>query len=218
MKKDILTITRKLLHFILYAACGMAGIAMVICLAYLDIQVHGDITEESYTEMVQESLLFISSWIFFYLARRKKAPGLYLVAGFLMCMFIREWDSVFDQIFHGAWKYIAIPAAIAYSYTALKQGKQRVLSNLAEFMDHGAFDIMSLGMVITLVVSRILGMKLVAMLLAGPNYNRVFKNFLEEGFELYGYYFIFVASLLYLYSALQEEQAELVMCVESQAG
>lgn len=57
---------------------------------------------------------------------------------------------------------------------------------------------MVLGMIIVLVVSRVLGMRLVGNLLYGDGFSNSFKSFVEEGFELLGYLTIFISSLMYL--------------------
>ena len=119
------------------------------------------------------------------------------MAGFFVCMWIREWDAVFDDIFHGAWKYIAIPTAIGFTFWALREGLQKVFDDLAEFMSSKSYDIIVAGLIIVLVVSRMLGSKAIWMLMSGPDFKYVFKTFIEEGMELLGYMVIFAGSVRY---------------------
>lgn len=120
-----------------------------------------------------------------------------MVAGFFLCMFIREWDAVFDEIFHGAWKYFAIPNAIGFTYLGLRDGMEKVWDNLSEFMKTKSYDIIALGLIIVLVVSRLMGNRTIWMLMSGPDFKYVFKSFIEEGMELLGYMVIFAGSVRY---------------------
>ena len=179
------------------ALFAVLAVGLMVVLAYIDISAAGRIKDASYTENLQETLLLLSSAIFIYLAKKKNTRGLLLVAGFFACMWIREWDAVFDDIFHGAWKYIAIPTAIGFTYFALREGLQKVWDDLAGFMKSKSYDIVVTGLIIVLVVSRLLGNRTIWMLMSGPDFKYVFKTFIEEGVELFGYMVIFAGSLHY---------------------
>ena len=193
-------VLKKFAQFFGVALVAALAVGLMVFLAYIDISVAGRIKDASYTENLQETLLLFSSIIFIYLAKKKNARGLLLVAGFFACMFIREWDAVFDELFHGAWKYIAIPTAIGFTYFALREGLQKVWDDLAEFMGSKSYDIIVAGLIIVLVVSRMLGIKAIWMLMSGPDFKYVFKTFIEEGVELLGYMVIFAGSLRYYIS------------------
>lgn len=197
MSEDFKFVCKGFLKFFIYSLITFICLLTMLGVTYFDITTLGRIPDSSYTEYLQETLLFISSMIFLYLTKRYNAKGLYLIAGFLLCLFIREWDAVFDNLFHGAWKYIAIPAALLHVYLAVKDGSDKAFKDLAAFMRSKAYYIMLLGMIIVLVVSRILGMRLVLSLIAGIHFQDVLKNFLEEGFELLGYMAIFIATVTY---------------------
>lgn len=182
------------------ALVAVFAVGLMVVLAYIDISAAGRIKDASYTENLQETLLLFSSAIFIYLAKKKDARGLLLVAGFFACMWIREWDAVFDEIFHGAWKYVAIPTAIGFTYWGLREGLQKVWDDLAEFMNSKGYDIIVIGLLIVLVVSRLLGNRAIWMLMSGPDFKYVFKSFIEEGMELLGYMVIFVGSLRYYFN------------------
>ena len=193
-------VLKKFAQFFGVALVAALAVGLMVFLAYIDISAAGRIKDASYTENLQETLLLFSSIIFIYLAKKKNARGLLLVAGFFACMFIREWDAVFDDIFHGAWKYVAIPTAVGFTYCALKEGLQKVWDDLAEFMGSKSYDIIVAGLIIVLVVSRMLGIKAIWMLMSGPDFKYVFKTFIEEGVELLGYMVIFAGSLRYYIS------------------
>lgn len=190
-------VLKKFAQFFGVALVAALAVGLMVFLAYIDISAAGRIKDASYTENLQETLLLFSSIIFIYLAKKKNARGLLLVAGFFACMFIREWDAVFDDIFHGAWKYVAIPTAVGFTYCALKEGLQKVWDDLADFMSSKSYDIIVTGLIIVLVVSRMLGSKAIWMLMSGPDFKYVFKTFIEEGMELLGYMVIFAGSVRY---------------------
>ena len=190
-------VLKKFAQFFGIALVAALAVGVMVFLAYIDISAAGRIKDDSYTENLQETLLLFSSIIFIYLAKKKNARGLLLVAGFFACMWIREWDAVFDDIFHGAWKYIAIPTAIGFMLWALREGLQKVWDDLAEFMGSKSYDIIVAGLIIVLVVSRMLGIKAIWMLMSGPDFKYVFKTFIEEGVELLGYMVIFAGSVRY---------------------
>lgn len=197
MHNDLKIVSKGFLRFFIYSLITFICLLIMLSVAYRDITTLGHIPDSSFTENLQETLLIISSMIFLYLNKKYHAKGLYLISGFLLCLFIREWDSVFDNIFHGAWKYIAIPAAILHVYLAVKDGYEKAIRDLSVFMSSRSYYIMILGMIIVLVVSRILGMRMVLTLIAGIHFQDVLKNFLEEGFELLGYMAIFIATVSY---------------------
>lgn len=190
-------VLKKFANFFGIALVATLAVGLMVFLAYIDISAAGRIKDASYTENLQETLLIFSSAIFIYLAKKRNARGLLLVAGFFVCMWIREWDAVFDDISHGVWKYIAIPTAIGFTLWALREGLQKVFDDLAEFMSSKSYDIIVAGLIIVLVVSRMLGSKAIWMLMSGPDFKYVFKTFIEEGMELLGYMVIFAGSVRY---------------------
>ena len=92
----------EILKFLFFAMCIAFAVIVVILITSMDIHALGNIPENSLTERTQEALLAISILLFAYRMKQAKAQGLWLVVGFLGCMLIREWDAVFDQLFHGA--------------------------------------------------------------------------------------------------------------------
>lgn len=195
--KNLKFVGKSMLKFLLISICAAVCMAIMVGLAYIDISNDGKIQDASYTENLQESLLLFSSIIFLYLAKKYNKDGLYMVGGFLLCMFIREWDAVFDNFFHGAWKYFAVPTAFLFTYLGIRKGVEKGTADLVEFIKSNAYTIFVLGLIIVLVVSRLLGTKAIWLLMSGDDFKYVFKSFVEEGTELLGYMNIFVGSIYY---------------------
>ena len=96
MKNDMSIIIKNFLCFFLKCLLPV----LVVGLIYFDIKTFGDIREKSLVELGQSVFLFAASVIFMYLANKKKANGLWLVAGFFVCMLIVMWGLLvtFDAI------------------------------------------------------------------------------------------------------------------------
>lgn len=197
MTDEMKLIIREFLKFLFFGMYIAGAIVFVILITSIDIQALGHIPENSLTERTQETLLAISILLFLYRARQEKATGLYLVVGLLLCMLIREWDAFFDNIFHGAWKFIALPTALFFIYLSLKKGLKAACQHLASFFNTPAYHLLFAGLIIVLVISRIIGMRFMVHIISGPHFSQGIKSFLEEGTELLGYIIIFTSSLSY---------------------
>ena len=204
MKSKFKIVCFGFIKFFILVLMALLSLSIVYSVTYYDISRTGVISDSSLTEALQESLLLISICIYAYIVKRYHAKGVILVAGFLTCMLIREWDVVFDDLlFHGAWKYLAIPAAVLSCYLALRSGKDKVIADLACFMQKKAYNVLLLGMTVVLVISRILGMRVLLKIFSSISFNQGLKNFIEEGSELFGYLIIFYATLMFLWEYRQ---------------
>ena len=204
MKNDLNIIIKNFLCFFLKCLLPI----LVVGVIYFDIKTFGDIREHSFVELGQSIFLFATSVIFMYLASKKKANGLWLVAGFFVCMLIREQDAYFDDIFHGSWAYFALASVVFFFWKAWSQGKDNVLKTLAEYMQSPPFTTMSFGVMIILFFSRAMGMGKLWKLVMGENFIRVVKNVVEEGTELFGYSIIFLAAIEYAHYLLNKKEVE----------
>ena len=165
------------------------------------------VPERKFVECAQEGFLLLSSLIFFYLAYRKRASGLWLVGGLLACMLIRELDCTFDKVFHGAWFYVALLMAGLCIFKAWNEGIEASVKTLADFIRNKAYSKMSCGLLIVLVYSRIIGYKPLWQIVMKKHYLRNVKTIVEEGTELFGYSIIFLAALEYAYYLLKKKDA-----------
>lgn len=204
MKKDLNIILKNFMLFFLKCMIPV----FVVGLIYLDIKTFGNIKEKSFVEFGQAIFLLVTTIIFMYLARKKDAAGLWLVAGFFTCMLIREMDAYFDNWFHGSWAYFALASAGFFVFKAWCAGKEKALKSLANYMQSPAFTTMSIGMMVVLFFSRAMGMSKLWKLVMGGQFNRVVKNVVEEGTELFGYSIIFLAAIEYAYYLLSEKETE----------
>ena len=197
MTDDMKLLIREFFTFIFFGMYIAGAVVFVVLITSIDIHTLGYIPENSLTERTQEALLAISILIFLYRVRKEESNGLYLVIGLLLCMLIRERDAFFDNIFHGAWKFIAIPSALFMLYLSLKKGLKAACQHLISFFNTPAYTLLFAGLIIVLVISRIIGMRFMVHIISGPHFSQGIKSFLEEGTELLGYLIIFTSSLSY---------------------
>ncbi|MCD1126898.1 transporter [Jinshanibacter sp. LJY008] len=198
MQTELSILYRAIKQFLLYSLAAAISTGMM----FLDIKLIGNQLDElSFVEISQETMLFISIILFLSLAW-KKADIRYssiLIAGFFICMFIREFDSFLDMIDHGFWIYPSLlVAAICLLYTALNM--KSALVQLANFTTSPNYGFMISGLVCILVFSRLFGMKYLWYNLH-PDQSRFLmyniKAAVEEGAELFGYSLCLIASLFY---------------------
>ena len=193
MTENIKTILYGFAEF-LFAALIAASVVGCI---YLDVTVHQNIVENSFVEYGQEALLLAITTLFAMQAIAKRQGGLWLVAGFFGCMFIRELDAYFDMIVHGAWKYFALALMVFVLFKAWRLGIENTIASLAAFMKSRAFVFIFIGLLIVLVYSRLFGMGELWHSIMTENFNRTVKNVVEEGSELWGYALVFWGAVKY---------------------
>lgn len=202
MKEDLRFVIKNFIYFLLYGVVC----ALVLGCIYLDIKHFKYLPERGFVERAQELLICVSASVFLWLAWKKNKSGLWLVGGFLACMFIRELDIVFDKIFHGAWAYVAIPVACLCVLKAWKNGVKVTIESLAEFMRTQAFTRLTTGLLTVMVFSRLIGYKPMWKLAMGKHYYWSVKFIVEEGTELFGYSIIFLAAVEYACYLLSQKK------------
>ena len=181
MTDDMKLIIREFFKFIFFGMYIAGAVVFVVLITSIDIHTLGYIPENSLTERTQEALLAISILSFLYRTRKEESNGLYLVIGLLLCMLIREWDSFFDGIFHGAWKFIALPTILFFLYLSLKKGSKVACQHLASFFNTPSYNLLFAGLIIVLVVSRIVGMRFMVHIISGPHFSQGIKAFWRKG-------------------------------------
>ena len=197
MNENIKTVLAGFSEFFLAAFIA----AFVVGCIYLDIKIYGDILENSFVELAQELLLLLTTGFFTLSASKQRSGGLWLVAGFFGCLFIRELDAYFDQIIHGAWKYFALALVVFVFFKAWKLGMENTSRTLANFMKSRSFIFIFIGLLIVLAYSRLFGMGELWHTIMGEKYIRTVKNVVEEGSELFGYALIFWGATNYFFTS-----------------
>jgi hypothetical protein len=194
MKKDISSIVSGILRFIVLAI----GFAMMAGLISSDIMANDSISECSLVEITQEVFLFVCGFLFLIRARLcySQRGFLLLVSGFFFCMFIRELDGLFDLVWHGFW--IVPDLLVAALFIGLACSfKKTIIQPMALFFNSRSCIVISIGLGIVLVFSRIIGMKILWEHMMGVSYVPAVKNMVEEGTELMGYFLTLCGTLTY---------------------
>lgn len=158
-----------------------------------------EVGEHSLVEVAQSVLLLGCSLAFAWLAWRRPADRRFavLAAGLFACMLIRENDALLDGIGDGLWQAMVTVVAstcllhAAYDWRGALRGMARLMVSRAGL-------VMSIGLVVVLVYSRLLGMGLLWQGLLDEHYLKLIKNAIEESAELLGYVLILAASLAYV--------------------
>ncbi|WP_052284142.1 hypothetical protein [Kluyvera genomosp. 1] len=182
-----------LLRIILFS---LAVVAAVLCL-HVDVNILKDgLSETSFTEIVQESILLII--VLVHLIRARKDSTMrqcnVLIAGFFMAMLIRELDAVFDLVRHGSWVWFALLVSVVSIIYALRN-PSRVAQQLIAYASTPSYGVMVSGLLTILIFSRLFGMSILWQSILQDGYARIVKNMVEEGVELFGYIVCLGASI-----------------------
>ena len=123
MKSDIRTILLGIGQFLFCAL--LSGLAYGLYVLNLEVRV----PVESVIELGQETLLLASGLLMVWTARRERvlAGGLWLIAGFLLTLFIRELDGWMDDIAPHFWVYVAIIWLCAVAWLVKDAGLRTVI-------------------------------------------------------------------------------------------
>ena len=187
-------------EFVLVSVAVLVAPLMV----YLDILYFGgDIGDRTLTEITQ-SLLLVAAVVMFAL-RARALPAqrgfLVLVAGFFLCMLIREQDGWLDNVRHGFWLPLALAVAVLAIGYAARYARHSVLPPMARFIGSHGYYYVFFGLVILLVFSRVFGSgNLLWESLMAESYEGRFKNAIQEGLELLGYILIFLGAVSFFRS------------------
>lgn len=199
--KDLLILLAHCRRTLVYALLT----ALPVLLLYLDIHwLQDDIGEWSIVELTQLGFLFASVMAFARLARHRpeeRAAAL-LVGAFFACMLVRELDAVWDLLFHGCWQLLVALIASSALLNAWRD-RERTVPAMVKLLSTRAGTIMTMGIVLLLVYSRLFGWTVIWRGLLSDAYVRVIKNAAEEGTELLAYTIILGASLSYVAQRLR---------------
>ena len=196
VNKDLQSVVAGLGRFAVF--CALAALPVVVLRQ--DLRVLGNtLGEQSLVELTQAGFLLVTSAAFFALAALRRDDRRFgvLAGTFFAVALVREQDALFDVVlFHGAWKYIVLPMALAALVWAARNVRE-TLSGMARFLSSRAGTVMLLGMALLLFYSRLFGMTGVWTAVLGDGYVRTVKNVVEETTELLGYSFVLAAGIKY---------------------
>ncbi len=172
----------------------LAVITVLIVRADVLILENG-LSETSITEITQQSLLFIAVLIFAFTAKRQQQQRAFfvLVTGFLGSMLLREMDFYFDMILHGFWIYPTTALALSCCFYAFKH-PENLASSATLFKQSRAYFNLLIGLTIILIFSRLFGSGSLWKEIMLDDYQHLYKTIIQEGLELFGYTFIFLAA------------------------
>jgi hypothetical protein len=172
-------------------------IALVPVIVYIDVTILSDsMSEESLTEFLHNALLFVS--IAFIVAGAFKfalARGyLLLVATFFSCLFIRECDALFDQIWQGFW---IIPAlgVLTLGIVLVYRNRGTLTEPLLRHFETRPATFIYIGVLLLLIFTRLFGTGSLWEAVMGSSYNSSYKTAIQEGLELMSYTLIAYGSL-----------------------
>lgn len=192
-----MSLRANILLFILSSAIVSAAMLML----FVDVfWFHDGVKETSFTEISQELILALIVSLHMFMARRRDSMSHcgVLIAAFFTCMFIREMDFLFDELSHGSWVWFALGVAVlSIVYCLLKPAL--TVNQLVKVMSYPSFGMMLSGILSILVFSRIFGMGMLWDGLMIDGYNRLVKNMVEEGTELFGYILCLISTVWYFY-------------------
>jgi hypothetical protein len=202
MKKDLLFLLAHARRTAVFALVA----ALPVLLLYIDIHWLKDgVGEWSVVELTQLGFLLASVLAFARLARHRPEDraAAWLVAGLFASMLVRELDALWDLLFHGCWQLLVALIAASASINAWRD-RERTLPAMVRLLSTRAGTVMTVGLVLLVVYSRLFGLTVIWQGLLSDGYVRVVKNAAEEGTELLAYTFILGASLSYAAQRLRQ--------------
>jgi hypothetical protein len=183
-------------------------IALMVILNFIYVHDAAHITntgkfgENSWTEIMQESLLFITGLIFIAVGRydRELRTVAQLASIFFFMALIREFNN---QITY--WPYLEIPLIVLFlGLTYFNRTK--LISSVLRLLNDRALAWLVIGFLVTFVFSRLFGRTVFWQQLLENDYNRWAKNAAEEGIELLGYSFLFIGGVELLIRTYQDRK------------
>ena len=177
-----------LLRLSIYAAF-MVGIVEILKYDAHRTDLPERFSEDSLTELVQVIFLLAGAILCLWQALVKKAHAAFFisVSAFFAISFFREFNNFMNTyIFDSSWQipvYLIIFSYLFYAYKRIPS----ILEDMTRFLPTHGFGVLTTGLLIVFIFSRLYGLHGIWMDLLGENYIRDVKNISEEGIELLGY-------------------------------
>lgn len=160
----------------------------------------GKFGEISATEFTQELFLFLSGLMFLLISLKNSeiAPVSNLVSVFFFMSFIREFNNQIPF-----WFYLVLPLMILF-FWFIYRDRNKLFPSVQKFLKIPSSPYFVTGFLITFVFSRLFGRSKFWEALLEVDYNRWAKNAAEEGIELLGYTFFFIAGVEIFISVIRK--------------
>jgi len=164
--------------------------------------VTGKFGEVSATEITQEIFIFLSGLMFVFISLKNKelAPVSNLIAVFFFMSFIREFNNYIPF-----WFYLVLPLMILF-FWLIYRDRNKLLSSIQKLLEIPSTAYFVTGFLITFVFSRLFGRSKFWEALLEQDFNRWAKNAAEEGIELLGYTFFFIAGVEIFLSVVRKNR------------
>lgn len=178
-------------------------------IVHIDLVIFKQCTEKGLVEGAQALVLLLVVSCCFFAAKRRPdlRGGLILAAGLFATMFVRENDQLLDRVYHGFWIVPAL-TVVAISCALAWRERATVLPSIRKICENRYYPLLSMGFFVTVVFSRIFGMKSIWMLAVGYDDYRPAKHVAEEGCELLGYAILLSWVICFVRSLLRERHGE----------
>jgi len=158
--------------------------------------------ETGLVETLQAVFVLLTALLFLAAGRLDKTrePLAVVMAGFLFCLFIREFDYFLDELVaRHAWKMLVL-LTLVLVVTYIAKNAKRVVESILDFVSQPSFGFFMSGLLIVVVFSRLFGYGDFWKELIEGDYYRVIKTIIEEGVELMGYSLLLISSCEYLHA------------------
>ncbi len=146
-------------------------------------------------EPLQAVFVMVTALLFLITGRLDKTrePLAVVMAGFLFCLFIREFDYFLEELVaRHVWKMLGF-LTLAFVVTYVAKNAKRVVESILDFVSQPSFGFFISGLPVVIVFSRLFGYGDFWKELIEGDYCRVIKTIIEEGTELLGYTLLLIA-------------------------
>ncbi|HEX9649922.1 MAG TPA: hypothetical protein VGA21_05135 [Cyclobacteriaceae bacterium] len=175
----------------------LVGIAQLLFLDAFNVIDGGKFSENSYTEWAQVGVLILIILVTFWTGKvsPKEKVIINSMLGFFLMALIREFDFYLDNyVFDGAWQVLAF-STLAVTIIYLVRNKEAIEQASQNVFQTSAFGLISAGILITFIFSRLYGRTSFWEAVMEQKYFRDVKNVSEEGIELLGYGIILIGCI-----------------------
>ena len=190
-----------LIRLIIYGLF-MVGLNQIFWYDALHYSGENKFGENSFTEILQEILLFLTFLIFLWAGIKEKSYRAFtnLVALFFLSSFIREFNNMLEH-----WFYFVLVVLALSSYLFIRDFR-KFWTALERFLSISASSYLLIGFITTYVFSRFFGRTSFWKIVMDSSYTRDAKNAGEECIELLGYTLLFIAGIELLIAIRQQKK------------